>query len=257
MEKRTTIVVAHRLSTIRNVDKIVVFRNGQVMETGDHSELMSRGGDYASLVNCQDAEPQENTGSIMSESCRSQDGSSRLTRACSLNRTSFREHHEKTENDSNVKDLSSSSMIWELIKLNAPEWPYALLGSIGAVLAGTQPALFSMEIAYVLTLFYSPFPSVIKRDVEKIAIFFVGIGIVTTPIYLLQHYYYTLMGERLTSRVRLSLFSGKHKQFKDPFYGSSQFLNVYLSLQQLQRFFRMRLGGLIWMRTTLAHLPQS
>ncbi|KFK33112.1 hypothetical protein AALP_AA6G332600 [Arabis alpina] len=206
MEKRTTIVVAHRLSTIRNVDKIVVFRNGQVMETGSHAELMSKGGDYASLVTCQDMEPQENTRSIMSESCRSHYGSSRSTRA-SLKWTSFREDQEKTENDSNVEELSSSSMIWELIKLNAPEWPYALLGSIGAVLAGTQPALFSMGLAYVLTVFYSPFPSMIKHDVERIAIVFVGIGIVTTPIYFLQHYYYTLMGERLTSRVRLSLFS--------------------------------------------------
>ncbi|KAG7593138.1 ABC transporter-like [Arabidopsis thaliana x Arabidopsis arenosa] len=208
MEKRTTIVVAHRLSTIRNVDKIVVLRDGQVMETGSHSELMSRGGDYATLVNCQDTEPQENLRSVMYESCRSQAGSYSSRRVFSSRRTSsFREDYEKTEKDSNVGDLSSSSMIWELIKLNAPEWLYALLGSVGAVLAGSQPALFSMGLAYVLTTFYSPFPSLIKREVDKVAIIFVGAGIVTSPIYLLQHYFYTLMGERLTSRVRLSLFS--------------------------------------------------
>ncbi|KAL1217374.1 ABC transporter B family member 14 [Cardamine amara subsp. amara] len=208
MEKRTTIVVAHRLSTIRNVDKIVVLRNGQVMETGSHSELMSRGGDYAALVNCQDTEPQENSRSVLSESFRSQVGSSSSRRVFSSRRTSsFREDYEKIEKDPHGQGLSSSSMIWELIKLNAPEWPYALLGSIGAVLAGAQPALFSMGIAYVLTTFYSPFPSLIKREVEKVAIVFVGVGIVTAPIYLLQHYFYTLMGERLTSRVRLSLFS--------------------------------------------------
>ncbi|ESQ34059.1 hypothetical protein EUTSA_v10006583mg [Eutrema salsugineum] len=204
MEKRTTIVVAHRLSTIRNVDKIVVLRNGQVMETGSHEELISRGGDYASLVNFQETEPQ----SIMLESCKSQAGSFSSRRVSSSRRTSsFRDDQEKTENDLSHKDLSSSSMIWELMKLNAPEWPYALLGSIGAVLAGAQPALFSMGIAYVLNVFYSPFPNVIKREVEKVAIIFVGVGILTAPIYLLQHYFYTLMGERLTSRVRLSLFS--------------------------------------------------
>ncbi|KAG7593128.1 ABC transporter type 1 transmembrane domain superfamily [Arabidopsis thaliana x Arabidopsis arenosa] len=207
-EKRTTIVVAHRLSTIRNVDKIVVLRNGQVTETGSHSELMSRGGDYATLVNCQETEPRENSRSIMSETCKSQAGSSSSRRISSSRRTSsFREDQEKTESDSNDKDFSSSSMIWELVKLNSPEWPYALLGSIGAVLAGAQTPLFSMGIAYVLTAFYSPFPNAIKRDVEKVAILFVGAGIVTAPIYLLQHYFYTLMGERLTSRVRLSLFS--------------------------------------------------
>ncbi|XP_010480688.1 PREDICTED: ABC transporter B family member 14 [Camelina sativa] len=202
MEKRTTIVVAHRLSTIRNVDKILVLRDGQVMETGSHSELISRGGHYATLVKCQDTEPQENLRSVMSESCRSQAGSFSSRRT-----SSFREDHEKTDKNSNGGDISSSSMIWELIKLNAPEWLYALLGSIGAVFAGSLPALFSMGLAYVLTTFYSPFPSLIKHEVEKVIIIFVGTGILTTPIYLLQHYFYTLMGERLTSRVRLSLFS--------------------------------------------------
>ncbi|XP_010439807.1 PREDICTED: ABC transporter B family member 14-like isoform X2 [Camelina sativa] len=208
MEKRTTIVIAHRLSTIRNVDKIVVLRNGQIMETGSHSELISRGGDYATLVNCQETEPQENSRSIMSETCKTQAGSSSSRRVSSSRRTSsFREEQEKTEKKSNGGDLSSSSVIWELIKLNAPEWLYALLGSVGAVLAGSQPALFSMGVAYVLITFYSPSPSLIKRQVEKVIVIFVGAGVITTPIYLLQHYFYTLMGERLTSRVRLSLFS--------------------------------------------------
>ncbi|CAN8313440.1 unnamed protein product [Cochlearia groenlandica] len=202
MEKRTTIVVAHRLSTIRNVDKIVVLRNGQVIETGSHAELISKGGDYAALVNCQETEPPENPRSITSESCSSR-------RVFSSRRTSsFRTEtdQENTESDSNRENLSSSSMIWRLIKLNSPEWPYALLGSIGAILAGAQTPLFSMGIAYVLTAFYSPFPHVIKRDVEKVAIIYVVAGAITAPIYLLQHYFYTLMGERLTSRVRLSLF---------------------------------------------------
>ncbi|CAH2034109.1 unnamed protein product [Thlaspi arvense] len=208
MEKRTTIVVAHRLSTIRNADKIVVLRNGQVMETGSHSELISRGGDYATLVNCQETEPQENPRSVMSETCKSQAGSSSSRRVSSSRRTSsFREDQEKTEKDSNGEDLSSSSMIWELIKMNAPEWPYALLGSIGAVLAGAESPLFSMGIAYVLNAFYSPFPNVMKHEVEKVAIIFAVAGLATAPIYLLQHYFYTVMGERLTSRVRLSLFS--------------------------------------------------
>lgn len=214
MEKRTTIVIAHRLSTIRNVDKILVMRNGQVIEIGSHAELISRGGDYANLVNCQEPDPQ----SVMLESCKSLAGSLSSRRVASSRRTSsFRDDQEKTnEKDSNQEILSSSSMVWELIKLSVPEWSYALLGSIGAVLAGAQPALFSTGIAYVLNVFYSPFASVIKRDVEKVAIVFVGVGVVTPLIYLLQHYFYTLMGERLTSRVRLSLFSGMHILFKHP-----------------------------------------
>lgn len=98
--------------------------------------------------------------------------------------------------------------IWELIKLNAPEWPYAVLGSVGAILAGMEAPLFALGITQILTAFYSPDHSQIKREVERVALIFVGVAIITIPIYLLQHYFYTLMGELLTTRVRLSMFSG-------------------------------------------------
>lgn len=55
MLDRTTIVVAHRLSTIRDVDTILVLKNGKVVESGTHMELMSKGeaGEYATLVRLQ------------------------------------------------------------------------------------------------------------------------------------------------------------------------------------------------------------
>lgn len=52
-QKRTSFVIAHRLSTIRDADTILVMENGQIVEQGDHAELLAAGGAYANLYNAQ------------------------------------------------------------------------------------------------------------------------------------------------------------------------------------------------------------
>ena len=53
MEGRTSFIVAHRLSTIVGADVIVAMRDGRIVETGTHDELLARGGFYASLYESQ------------------------------------------------------------------------------------------------------------------------------------------------------------------------------------------------------------
>ena len=52
-ERRTTFIVAHRLSTVRSADRIIVMLDGQIVETGRHDELASRDGPYSRLVRSQ------------------------------------------------------------------------------------------------------------------------------------------------------------------------------------------------------------
>lgn len=53
MKGRTSFVIAHRLSTIRNAELILVMNNGRIIETGNHRELLAKGGFYADLYNSQ------------------------------------------------------------------------------------------------------------------------------------------------------------------------------------------------------------
>ena len=57
MEGRTSIVIAHRLSTVRAADQILVLDEGEIVERGDHGTLVAQGGLYASLYRTQFAEP--------------------------------------------------------------------------------------------------------------------------------------------------------------------------------------------------------
>ena len=53
MKGRTSFVIAHRLSTIKNAKNIIVMKKGHIVETGNHKELLEKGGFYADLYNAQ------------------------------------------------------------------------------------------------------------------------------------------------------------------------------------------------------------
>jgi ATP-binding cassette subfamily B protein len=56
MKNRTSFVIAHRLSTIKNADLILVLKDGDVIEQGNHEELMKKNGFYTELYNSQFSE---------------------------------------------------------------------------------------------------------------------------------------------------------------------------------------------------------
>ncbi|XWS14444.1 hypothetical protein CRYUN_Cryun35bG0009900 [Craigia yunnanensis] len=178
VSNRSTIVVAHRLSTIRDVDTIIVLNNGQVVESGSHIDLMSKNGEYATLVSVQVSDNIANSSSIGhsdafgSSSFRQPPNSQNPGQD---SRSITTKELPQSDQNSSQQNFAPTPSIWELLKLNAPEWPYALLGSVGAILAGMEAPLFAFGITHVLTAFYSPQDFQIKKEVEMVALNFAAI----------------------------------------------------------------------------------
>jgi len=54
MQNRTSLVIAHRLSTVRHADEIIVLQNGEIAERGTHDELLQKSGIYKRLIEMQE-----------------------------------------------------------------------------------------------------------------------------------------------------------------------------------------------------------
>lgn len=111
------------------------------------------------------------------------------------------------------EEVQKGSYWWRLVKLNAAEWPYAVLGSVGSVLAGVINPIFALIISELLRVYYEPDKKKMEREVRKYVLMYVGAGVVTVGIYVLQHYFFGIVGENLTARVRDIMFRGEYTCF--------------------------------------------
>ncbi|GJM90462.1 hypothetical protein PR202_ga06743 [Eleusine coracana subsp. coracana] len=172
---RTTIVVAHRLSTIRNADVIAVMQYGEVKELGSHDELIANeNGLYSSLVRLQQTRDSREAGEVSGTGSTSGGGHS-----------------------------SSHSMSRRrLLMLNAPEWKQALMGSFSAIVfGGIQPA-YAYAMGSMISVYFLTDHDEIRDRTRTYALVFVGLAVLSFLINIGQHYNFGAMGEYLTKRVR-------------------------------------------------------
>ncbi|XP_060852924.1 ATP-dependent translocase ABCB1-like isoform X2 [Rhopalosiphum padi] len=204
MKGRTTIIVAHRLSTIRNADVIHAMKNGKIYESGTHTELMNKKGLYYKLVVTQ------------TNTCNEEKEETALGEE---DKTDDYENCEEIVEDSstcvddNLKEIEKNSKycMWKLIKFNSPEWAFLLFGCIGCIInGGLVPiyAYFYGQVFESLTLKGEE----LERESRFWSLMFVVLGIMAGLTIVCQTWLLTFASEKLMMRLRAMAFTNILRQ---------------------------------------------
>ncbi|KAM8981416.1 ATP-dependent translocase ABCB1-like isoform 2-T8 [Sarcophilus harrisii] len=231
-EGRTTIVIAHRLSTVRNADVIAGFEDGVIVEQGNHDELMKQEGVYFKLVTMQTTGNQiesEGDSDELKNEINTSEPATKGFESRSLRRRSSRSSVKKTQTlekktaeeekklDENVPQVS----FLRILKMNKTEWPYFVVGTFCAIINGALQPAFSVifsRIIGIFTEFHEDEKR--KRDSDMFSLLFLVLGFISFITFFLQGFTFGKAGEILTKRLRYKAFKSMLRQdvswFDDP-----------------------------------------
>ncbi|KAF8024403.1 hypothetical protein BT93_F1556 [Corymbia citriodora subsp. variegata] len=233
MGNRTTIIVAHRLSTVRNANMIAVIHRGKLVEKGSHSELLKDpDGAYSQLIRLQEVNreseqaPDDKNRLEISEYNRQ--SSQRMSYKRSISQGSSIGNSSRhsfsvpfglptglSVVDDNVAGPQSPApgstenppkvSLRRLAHLNKPEAPVLLLGTVAAVANGVILPISGIIVSSVIKTFYEP-PHELRKDSKFWALMFLVLGIASFVAYPARTYLFSVAGCKLIERIRLMCF---------------------------------------------------
>ncbi|XP_063255895.1 bile salt export pump isoform X5 [Prinia subflava] len=227
---RTAISIAHRLSAIKAADVIVGLEHGRAVERGTHEELLQRKGVYFMLVTLQS---QGDTAPNREETESKHFSFSRGSYQASL-RASLRQRSRsqlsnvvpdpplsiggdpaestyltpsygedgKAKKESDVEEDAKPVPFTRILKYNASEWPYLVLGSLAAAVNGAVNPLYALLFSQILGTFSILDEEKQKNQINGVCVLFVLVGVLSFFTQFLQGYTFAKSGELLTRRLR-------------------------------------------------------
>ncbi|XP_057966003.1 ABC transporter B family member 11-like [Malania oleifera] len=234
MVNRTTVIVAHRLSTVRNADTIAVIHRGKMVEKGSHSDLLNDpDGAYSQLIRLQEVNKEseheaanQDKAEITVESGRQSSqrmslrsisrgssgpgNSSRHSLSVSFGLPTGFNIPENAmanpeENSSGAAKPPPKVPLRRLAYLNKPEVPVLLLGAVSAVINGAILPIFGILISNVIKIFYES-PHELRKKSKFWAVIFMVLGLASLLAFPSQSYFFSVAGCKLIKRIRSICF---------------------------------------------------
>ncbi|CAL2047788.1 unnamed protein product [Caenorhabditis brenneri] len=224
---RTTIVIAHRLSTVRNADKIIVMKAGKVMEVGTHDTLIEQKGLYHELVHAQVFADVDDKPRVKKEAER------RMSRQTSERKGSvnFKTQESKVEEPSGAppapeaaekeikrlkKELEEEGAVkanlFKILRYARPEWMYIFFAVIAALIQGAVMPAFSLFFSQIINVFSNPDKEQMKKDGHFWALMFLVLAAIQGTSMLFQCALFGVAAEGLTMRVRSKVYRNVLRQ---------------------------------------------
>ncbi|KAF0923152.1 hypothetical protein E2562_003366 [Oryza meyeriana var. granulata] len=225
MTNRTTVIVAHRLTTVRNADTIAVIHQGSIVEKGPHHELIrDPDGAYSQLIRLQESSHDSEGANYQNKSGKKGDSEVRSGKQLfSYQSTPQRSSRDNSSNHSfsvsfaaplEIEGGSPKKLAEEIpqvvplsriASLNKPETPVLLLGSVASAVSGVIFPIFAILLSNVIKAFYEP-PHALKKDAEFWSSMFLVFGAVYFLSLPIGSYLFSVAGCKLIRRIRLMTF---------------------------------------------------
>ncbi|KHN03223.1 ABC transporter B family member 4 [Glycine soja] len=223
MINRTTVIVAYRLSTIRNADSIAVIHQGKIVERGSHAELTKdANGAYSLLIKLQEVKGSEqnvandterlestvHSGIHSSQRSFLRSISQRSSEVGSSGHNSFSASHavgflEPANGVPQTSPTVSSPPevpLYRLAHLNKPYTPVLPAGSIAAIINGVLLPIVAIFMSKMISIFYEPVDE-LRKDSKHWALLFVALGVVSFVMSPCRFYLFSIAGGKLIKRI--------------------------------------------------------
>ncbi|CUS14788.1 unnamed protein product [Tuber aestivum] len=199
---RTTIMIAHRLATVRRADKIVVIQNGQVVEEGTHEGLLEVRGAYRALVKSQRLLGANSSASSLSSGKTKVDDDARpIERVDEKNEEQGQWLETLSMEESQT--LSSSALIRRCLSLSKPDAPIIVIGLVASVITGGiilgEAIIFGNLIS---TLNNQRSSAELKSRANSLSLIFFVLALIALAAYTASGSAFGIVSERLIRRIR-------------------------------------------------------